>query len=99
MDTANRARASSAPRPPGGGTRRARPRPRPRGNGAPRPPGAPVQGTVPMPRRILIIDGAPAVHAVVRPSLEAAGYAVESAFDGARGLRLSAAGAPALIVL
>ena len=52
-----------------------------------------------MHRRILIIDEDPAVHDVVRPSLEAAGYAVESALDGARGLRLSAAGAPALIVL
>jgi DNA-binding response OmpR family regulator len=52
-----------------------------------------------MHRRILIIDDDPAVHDVVRPSLEADGYAVESAFDGARGLRLSAAGAPALIVL
>jgi two-component system OmpR family response regulator len=52
-----------------------------------------------MHRRILIIDDDPAVHDVVRPSLEAAGHTVESAFDGARGLRLSAAGAPALIVL
>jgi DNA-binding response OmpR family regulator len=52
-----------------------------------------------MPRRILIIDGDPAVHDVIRPSLEADGYAAESAFDGGRGLRLSAAGAPALIVL
>jgi DNA-binding response OmpR family regulator len=52
-----------------------------------------------MHRHILIIDGDPAVHDVVGPSLEAAGYAVESALDGARGLRLSAAGAPALIVL
>ena len=54
---------------------------------------APVQGDVGMHRRILIIDDDPAVHDVVRPSLEADGYAVESAFDGARGLRLSAAGA------
>jgi DNA-binding response OmpR family regulator len=52
-----------------------------------------------MNRRILIIDGDPVARAAVRGSLEAEGYAVDSALDGARGLRLSASRAPALIVL
>jgi DNA-binding response OmpR family regulator len=52
-----------------------------------------------MNRRVLIIDDDPVVQTILRDSLERDGYTVESAFDGARGLLLSASGAPALIVL
>jgi DNA-binding response OmpR family regulator len=52
-----------------------------------------------MHHRILIIDADPAVHEVVRDSLERDGYTVESALDGAHGLRLGASRAPAAIVL
>jgi DNA-binding response OmpR family regulator len=52
-----------------------------------------------MNERILIIDDDPVVQDLLRASLEGDGYAVESAFDGAHGLHLSAARAPALIVL
>jgi two-component system, OmpR family, phosphate regulon response regulator OmpR len=52
-----------------------------------------------MNHRILIIDDDPVVQDVLRDSLEREGYAVESAFDGARGLLLAASRAPALIVL
>jgi DNA-binding response OmpR family regulator len=52
-----------------------------------------------MNERILIIDDDPAVQDVLRDSLEREGYAVESAFDGARGVLLAASRAPALIVL
>jgi DNA-binding response OmpR family regulator len=49
--------------------------------------------------RILVIDGDPAVSAAIRAHLEPAGYAVDSAPDGARGLRLGASLAPAAVVL
>jgi DNA-binding response OmpR family regulator len=49
--------------------------------------------------RILVIDGDPAVSAAIRAQLEPEGYAVESAPDGARGLRLGASLAPAAVVL
>ena len=52
-----------------------------------------------MSRRILVIDSDPGVHAVIRDCLEPEGYAVESALDGARGLRLGASLAPAAVVL
>ena len=52
-----------------------------------------------MNQRILIIDDDPVVQEVARGSLEHDGYAVESAFAGAHGVRLSASQAPALIVL
>ena len=52
-----------------------------------------------MSQRILIIDDDPVVQEVARGSLEHDGYAVESAFAGAHGIRLSASQAPALIVL
>jgi DNA-binding response OmpR family regulator len=52
-----------------------------------------------MSRRILVIDGDPAVHAVLRDAFERIGDTVDQAFDGARGLRLSASAAPALVVL
>jgi DNA-binding response OmpR family regulator len=52
-----------------------------------------------MDRRILIVDDDPVVQETVRAALAAEGYTVESASDGAGGLRLSALRAPALIVL
>jgi DNA-binding response OmpR family regulator len=52
-----------------------------------------------MSRRILVVDADPAVHVVLRDAFERNGDAVEQAFDGARGLRLSASAAPALVVL
>lgn len=41
--------------------------------------------------RILIVDDEPQVHRFLRPTLEAAGYAVESADSGAEALRLAGA--------
>jgi len=52
-----------------------------------------------MSTRILVVDGDPAVHAVLRDAFERNGDTVEQAFDGTRGLRLSASAAPALVVL
>ena len=52
-----------------------------------------------MSRRILVIDGDPAVHVVLRDAFERNGDTVESAFHGARGLRLRASAAPAVVVL
>jgi len=52
-----------------------------------------------MSRRILVIDSDPAVHAVIRACVEPEGYTVESALDGARGLRIGASLAPAAVVL
>jgi DNA-binding response OmpR family regulator len=52
-----------------------------------------------MVRRILIVDDDPVVQGTVRAALEAEGYTVDSAYDGADGLLLSALRAPALIVL
>jgi DNA-binding response OmpR family regulator len=52
-----------------------------------------------MHERVLIIDDDPAVHEVVRGSLERDGYTVDSALEGSHGLRLSASRAPAVIVL
>jgi len=52
-----------------------------------------------MNERILIIDADPAVHSVVRDDLTRDGYVVESARDGAQGLRLCATRAPAVVVL
>jgi DNA-binding response OmpR family regulator len=52
-----------------------------------------------MDRRILIVDDDPAVREVVRAALDAEGYTVDCAQDGAEGLLLSALRAPALIVL
>jgi DNA-binding response OmpR family regulator len=52
-----------------------------------------------MARRILIVDFDPVAHATVGAALEAEGYTVDSAYDGAQGLLLSALRAPALIVL
>jgi DNA-binding response OmpR family regulator len=64
-----------------------------------RDPGGDVQKVCPMDRRILIVDDDPVVQENVRAALEAEGYAVDSAYDGAHGLLLSALRAPALIVL
>jgi len=52
-----------------------------------------------MNERILVIDADPDVHAVVRDDLTRDGYVVESAGDGAQGLRLCATRAPAVVVL
>jgi two-component system, OmpR family, phosphate regulon response regulator OmpR len=52
-----------------------------------------------MNERILLIDADPGVHAAVRHDLGADGYEVESARDGAQGLRLGASRAPAVVVL
>ena len=52
-----------------------------------------------MNERILVIDADPDVHAVVRDDLTRDGYVVESARDGAQGLRLGATRAPAGVVL
>jgi DNA-binding response OmpR family regulator len=52
-----------------------------------------------MHERVLIIDDDPAVHEVIRGSLERDGYTVDSALEGSHGLRLSASRAPAVIVL
>src|SRR3954470_2340457 len=52
-----------------------------------------------MNERILIIDDDAVVQQVARASLERDGYIVHSAGAGAEGLELSAARAPALIVL
>jgi DNA-binding response OmpR family regulator len=52
-----------------------------------------------MSRRILVVDGDTATHVVLRDAFERIGDTVEQAFDGARGLRLSASAAPALVVL
>jgi DNA-binding response OmpR family regulator len=49
--------------------------------------------------RILIIDDDPVVRQVARASLERDGYVVHCAGEGAEGLSLSTARAPALIVL
>jgi DNA-binding response OmpR family regulator len=49
--------------------------------------------------RILVIDHDPAVHATLREAFERSGFAVDSALDGGRGLRLSASAAPVLVVL
>jgi DNA-binding response OmpR family regulator len=49
--------------------------------------------------RILVIDADPGVHADIRACLAPHGYAVESALDGARGLRTGASLAPAAVVL
>jgi DNA-binding response OmpR family regulator len=52
-----------------------------------------------MPERILIIDDDAPAREAVREHLGRRGYATESATDGAQGLVLCAAWAPALIVL
>ncbi len=39
--------------------------------------------------RILVVDDEPQIHRFLRPALEAAGYAVERADNGAEGLRLA----------
>jgi DNA-binding response OmpR family regulator len=49
--------------------------------------------------RILIIDDDAVVHEVARAALERDGYIVQSATDGMEGLAVTAARAPALIVL
>src|SRR4051794_36466939 len=53
----------------------------------------------PMNERILIIDDDPVVQEVASDCLERDGYIVYSARDGGAGLALTAARAPALIVL
>lgn len=49
--------------------------------------------------RVLVIDDEPQIHRFLRPALEAAGYDVVRADDGATGLRLAAVAAPDLVLL
>lgn len=49
--------------------------------------------------RILVVDDEPQIHRFLRPALEAAGYAVERADNGAEGLRLAASRAPDAVLL
>ncbi len=49
--------------------------------------------------RILVVDDEPQIHRFLRPMLEAAGYEVELAHDGAAALRLAASRSPDLILL
>jgi DNA-binding response OmpR family regulator len=52
-----------------------------------------------MTTRILVVDGDPAVHAVLIDAFQRNGDTVVQAFDGAHGVRLSASCAPGLVVL
>lgn len=49
--------------------------------------------------RLLLVDDETQIHRVLRPVLEASGYAVESALNGAEALRLAAAHGPACVLL
>ncbi|MBX5452324.1 MAG: response regulator [Acidobacteriia bacterium] len=49
--------------------------------------------------RILIIDDEKQIHRFLRPALEAAGYTIVQAENGAEGLRLAANNAPDLVLL
>lgn len=49
--------------------------------------------------KILVVDDEPQIQRFLRPALEAAGYSVVTADDGASALKLAATGAPALIIL
>lgn len=48
---------------------------------------------------ILVVDDETQIHRFLRPALVAAGFVVESAFDGAEALRAVARGAPELVLL
>lgn len=49
--------------------------------------------------RVLIVDDEPQIHRFLRPTLKAAGFAVESASGGAEALRIVRDGGPDLVVL
>ena len=49
--------------------------------------------------RILVVDDEPQIQRFLRPSLEAAGYDVVDAANGAEALKAAATAAPALIIL
>ncbi len=49
--------------------------------------------------RILLVDDEKQIHRFLGPALEAAGYTTDHAANGAEGLRLAAAHAPALVLL
>lgn len=49
--------------------------------------------------RILVVDDEPQIHRFLRPTLEAAGYRMEAAQQGAEALRLAATWAPDLVLL
>lgn len=49
--------------------------------------------------KILVIDDEKQIHRFLKPALEAAGFSVERADDGAEGLRLAATRAPDAILL
>jgi two-component system, OmpR family, KDP operon response regulator KdpE len=51
------------------------------------------------PTRVLVVDDEPAIHRFLTPALEANGYEVLKAVDGAEGLRRMAADAPDVVVL
>ncbi|TIL44611.1 response regulator [Mesorhizobium sp.] len=49
--------------------------------------------------RILVVDDEPQIQRFLRPALEAAGYEVVEALNGADALRTAATAAPALVIL
>lgn len=49
--------------------------------------------------RILVVDDEPQIQRFLKPALEAAGYEVVAAGDGASALKLAVTSAPALIIL
>ena len=51
------------------------------------------------PRTILVVDDEPQIHRFLRPTLIAAGFAVESALTGAEALKTFAATSPELVLL
>lgn len=48
---------------------------------------------------VLVVDDEPAIRALIRATLERAGYGVLEAADGAQALRLAAGQRPALVLL
>ncbi|MBE7219453.1 MAG: response regulator transcription factor [Caulobacteraceae bacterium] len=51
------------------------------------------------PRSILVVDDEPEIHRFLRPTLAAAGFAVEAAMTGGEALALLAKGTPELVLL
>ena len=49
--------------------------------------------------RILVVDDEPQIQRFLRPALEAAGYEIVEALNGADALRIAATAAPALVIL
>ena len=49
--------------------------------------------------RILVVDDEPQIQRFLRPALEAAGYEIVEALNGADALRMAATAAPALVIL